>query len=49
MNSQDIVLIVILTVVVLYLLGCIAHDRKQAKRKDKRIEQYKKDVGCYLL
>ena len=49
MSSQEIILIVVLATVALYLLGCIAYDRRNAKHKDKRIEQYRKNTGCYLL
>lgn len=45
MNSQETVLAVILVLVLVYLWGC----RRIDKKHDKRIDQYKKDTGCYLL
>lgn len=50
MNTDDtILLIVVLFVVLIYLTGCHIADRTARQRRDKRAEQYRRNVGCYLL
>lgn len=38
-----------LIVILIYLLACDISDRKAESKHDKKIEQYRKNVGCYLM